>query len=224
MKINRARQQESVAVFGHETSLIRDVLDNLELEHALTWLLEAISQHQSGELESEPWHLYQTTLFAMYVDYDNGKVRLSAALACHDADLEMSLKDFVEILGSGSRQGSGPPPLHPRRPQQVHPPLPQPVFQAKAAGTGAGHRVLFLSRGSARCRILSNGRVPRGIRPFCGHLFSGKTKGKDREKPGFYIVAAMETGRYVHGWKALVQAARENRNFIRRKTAWQNRR
>lgn len=94
MKINRARQQESVAVFGHETSLIRDVLDNLELEHALTWLLEAISQHQSGELESEPWHLYQTTLFAMYVDYDNGKVRLSAALACHDADLEISLKDL----------------------------------------------------------------------------------------------------------------------------------
>ena len=98
MKINRARQQESVAVFGRETSLIRDVLDNLELEHALTWLLEAISQHQSGKMGGEPWHLYQTTLFAMYVDYDNGKVRLSAALACHDADLEMSLKDFVEIL------------------------------------------------------------------------------------------------------------------------------
>ena len=92
MKINRARQQESVAVFGRETSLIRDVLDNLELEHALTWLLEAISQHQSGKMGGEPWHLYQTTLFAMYVDYDNGKVRLSAALACHDADLEMSLK------------------------------------------------------------------------------------------------------------------------------------
>ena len=99
MKINRARQQESVAVFGRETSLIRDVLDNLELEHALTWLLEAISQHQSGKMGGEPWHLYQTTLFAMYVDYDNGKVRLSAALACHDADLEMSLKDFVEGTG-----------------------------------------------------------------------------------------------------------------------------
>ena len=66
MKINRARQQESVAVFGRETSLIRDVLDNLELEHALTWLLEAISQHQSGKMGGEPWHLYQTTLFAMY--------------------------------------------------------------------------------------------------------------------------------------------------------------
>lgn len=103
MKINRARQQESVAVFGHETSLIRDVLDNLELEHALTWLLEAISEHQSGETDGEPWHLYQTTLFAMYVDYDNGMVRVSAALACHDADLEMSLKDFVEIL---SREAS----------------------------------------------------------------------------------------------------------------------
>ena len=59
MKINRARQQESVAVFGRETSLIRDVLDNLELEHALTWLLEAISQHQSGKMGGEPWHLYQ---------------------------------------------------------------------------------------------------------------------------------------------------------------------
>ena len=53
MKINRARQQESVAVFGRETSLIRDVLDNLELEHALTWLLEAISQHQSGKMGGE---------------------------------------------------------------------------------------------------------------------------------------------------------------------------
>ena len=89
MKINRARQQESVAVFGRETSLIRDVLDNLELEHALTWLLEA-------------------TLFAMYVDYDNGKVRLSAALACHDADLEMSLKDFVEILSREAVKEAAP--------------------------------------------------------------------------------------------------------------------
>ncbi len=108
MKINRARQQESVAVFGRETSLIRDVLDNLELEHALTWLLEAISQHQSGKMGGEPWHLYQTTLFAMYVDYDNGKVRLSAALACHDADLEMSLKDFVEILSREAVKEAAP--------------------------------------------------------------------------------------------------------------------
>lgn len=108
MKINRARQQESVAVFGHETSLIRDVLDNLELEHALTWLLEAISKHQSGETDGETWHLYQTTLFAMYVDYDNGMVRVSAALACHDADLEMSLKDFVEILGREAAKEADP--------------------------------------------------------------------------------------------------------------------
>lgn len=108
MKINRARQQESVAVFGRETSLIRDVLDNLELEHALTWLLEAISQHQSGKMGGEPRHLYQTTLFAMYVDYDNGKVRLSAALACHDADLEMSLKDFVEILSREAVKEAAP--------------------------------------------------------------------------------------------------------------------
>lgn len=108
MKINRARQQESVAVFGHETSLIRDVLDNLELEHALTWLLEAISDHQSGETDGESWHLYQTTLFAMYVDYDNGMVRVSAALACHDADLEMSLKDFVEILSREAAKEADP--------------------------------------------------------------------------------------------------------------------
>lgn len=56
----------------------------------------------------EPWHLYQTTLFAMYVDYDNGKVRLSAALACHDADLEMSLKDFVEILSREAVKEAAP--------------------------------------------------------------------------------------------------------------------
>ncbi len=108
MKINRARQQESVAVFGHETSLLRDVLDNLELEHALTWLLEAVREHQSGEMEGEPWHLYQTTLFALYVDYDNGRVRLSAALACHDADLEMPLKDFLEILGREAAKEADP--------------------------------------------------------------------------------------------------------------------
>lgn len=108
MKINRARQQESMAVFDHETSLIRDVLDNLELEHALTWLLEAISRHQSGEWESEPWHLYQTTLFALYVDYSRGKVRLSAVLACHDADVEISLKDFVDILSREAANEADP--------------------------------------------------------------------------------------------------------------------
>ena len=32
MKIDRVRQLESVTDFGQETSLIRDVLDNLELE------------------------------------------------------------------------------------------------------------------------------------------------------------------------------------------------
>lgn len=90
---------------------------------------------QSGELESEPWHLYQTTLFAMYVDYDNGKVRLSAALACHDADLEISLKDFVEILGREAAKEADPLHYTPGAPSQVHPPLPQPVFQAQAAGT-----------------------------------------------------------------------------------------
>lgn len=108
MNINRARQQESMTAFGHEASLIRDVLDNLELEHALTWLLEAISAHQSGETGNEPWHLYQTTLFAMYVDYDNNKVRLSAALACHDADMEMPLRDFLDILRREAAQETNP--------------------------------------------------------------------------------------------------------------------
>ena len=108
MKINRARQEENKAVFGCETSLIRDVLDNLELEHALTWLLEAIRQHQSGKIDGETWHLYQTSLFALYVDYDNGKVRLSAALACHDADQEMSLKDFMEILSLEAAKETAP--------------------------------------------------------------------------------------------------------------------
>lgn len=77
MKIDRVRQLESVTDFGQETSLIRDVLDNLELEQSLTWLLEAINTHLENGAEKEPWHLYQTTLFAMYVDYDNGQVRLS---------------------------------------------------------------------------------------------------------------------------------------------------
>ena len=70
--------------------------------------LFALVQHQSGKMGGEPWHLYQTTLFAMYVDYDNGKVRLSAALACHDADLEMSLKDFVEILSREAVKEAAP--------------------------------------------------------------------------------------------------------------------
>ena len=68
MKIDRVRQLESVTDFGQETSLIRDVLDNLELEQSLTWLLEAINTHLENGAEKEPWHLYQTTLFAMYVD------------------------------------------------------------------------------------------------------------------------------------------------------------
>lgn len=109
MKIDRVRQQESVTAFGHETSLIRDVLDNLELENALTWLLEAISTHQENRAEKEQWHLYQTSLFAMYVDYDNGRVRLSAMLACHDADMELPLKDFLEVLRREARDE-----VHPR--------------------------------------------------------------------------------------------------------------
>lgn len=48
MKIDRVRQLESVTGFGQATSLIRDVLDNLELEQSLTWLLEAI-QHAPGK-------------------------------------------------------------------------------------------------------------------------------------------------------------------------------
>ena len=42
MKIDRVRQLESVTGFGQATSLIRDVLDNLELEQSLTWLPEAM--------------------------------------------------------------------------------------------------------------------------------------------------------------------------------------
>lgn len=71
----------------------------------------AVGGHQPTpvrKMGGEPWHLYQTTLFAMYVDYDNGKVRLSAALACHDADLEMSLKDFVEILSREAVKEAAP--------------------------------------------------------------------------------------------------------------------
>lgn len=108
MKIKRVKQQERRASFGYETSLLRDVLDNLELERALTWLLEAVRDHQAGETEGGSWHLYQTTLFAMYVDYDNGQVRLSAALACHDADQEMPLKDFVEILSREASKEANP--------------------------------------------------------------------------------------------------------------------
>ena len=72
MKIDRVRQLESVTGFGQETSLIRDVLDNLEL------------------------------------DYDNGQVRLSAMLACHDADMELPLKDFLEILRREAREEANP--------------------------------------------------------------------------------------------------------------------
>lgn len=108
MKIDRVKQLESVTGFGQETSLIRDVLDNLELEQSLTWLLEAINTHLENGAEKEPWHLYQTTLFAMYVDYDNGQVRLSAMLACHDADMELPLKDFLEILRREAREEANP--------------------------------------------------------------------------------------------------------------------
>ena len=77
-------------------------------DRSLTWLLEAINTHLENGAEGEPWHLYQTTLFAMYVDYDNGQVRLSAMLACHDADMELPLKDFLEILRREARKESHP--------------------------------------------------------------------------------------------------------------------
>lgn len=96
MKVNRS-QKTGMAGAGSEAALIRDVLDNLELEHALTWLAEAISR-KPGNTDEEPWHLYQTTLFSLYVDYGNGMVRLSAALACHDADMEIPLKKFLSVL------------------------------------------------------------------------------------------------------------------------------
>ena len=51
----------------------------------------------------EPWHLYQTTLFAMYVDYDNGKVRLSAALG---VPANASTATAIRILNAGGGTGN----------------------------------------------------------------------------------------------------------------------
>ena len=138
MKIDRVRQLESVTDFGQETSLIRDVLDNLELEQSLTWLLEAINTHLENGAEKEPWHLYQTTLFAMYVDYDNGQVRLSAMLACHDADMELPLKDFLEILRREAREEANP--------RHFSEADTDTQIQAEKAGTGAGQRILFMNK------------------------------------------------------------------------------
>lgn len=98
MKINNPTQPQEMTDQRDEVALMNDIIDNLELEHALTWLFEAIHMHQSGKISDEPWHLYQTSLFEMYVDYDNERVRLSAVLACHDSDLEIPLKEFLEIL------------------------------------------------------------------------------------------------------------------------------
>ena len=59
---------------------------DLEIKKVITGasdkFLVIIGPCSADNEDGEPWHLYQTTLFAMYVDYDNGKVRLSAALAC----------------------------------------------------------------------------------------------------------------------------------------------
>lgn len=109
MEINREKMLASVTPFGQNSSLIRDVLDNLELEQALTWLLEALSAACAAPLPPSPScrhparHLYQTTLFSIYVDYESASVCLSAALACHDVDLELPLKEFIGIL---SREAS----------------------------------------------------------------------------------------------------------------------
>ncbi len=93
MKIN-AQQEPSDYL-----PLINDLLVNLELEHAGNWLLEAIEAVRNDYSRTNNIrHLYQTALFDIYVNFGNDTVRISAILACHDADVDMPLQQFLKIL------------------------------------------------------------------------------------------------------------------------------
>ena len=104
----------------------------------------------------------------MYVDYDNGKVRLSAALACHDADLEMSLKDFVEILSREAVKEAAPLHYTPGSSGKCIHRYRNPYFKRRHGGTGNRTSVLLLRRISPRSGILSfpKDRILYGLRPF----------------------------------------------------------
>lgn len=89
---------KNIVNYVHKTPLLRDVLANLKEEKALTWLLEAIGKYQPRETKKEVLHSYRTCLFVIDVDYGKGHVCLSSGLFDYGTKLEMTLKDFVEIL------------------------------------------------------------------------------------------------------------------------------
>lgn len=80
----------------HPSLLMEDLLDDLEREHAFGWLTGRIDRDRDSY--GHPLHVYRTTLFAIYVDYDAQSVFVSAELGCHPPDETFSLIDFYNTI------------------------------------------------------------------------------------------------------------------------------
>lgn len=77
--------------------LIQEVLDDLEMEEAVLWLLDRLNADRGV---SDPKHVYSTSLFSMTVDFADETVIVSAELGCHPQDEVVNLRDFMDVLSS----------------------------------------------------------------------------------------------------------------------------
>ncbi len=80
----------------HPSLLMEDLLDDLLHEQAFGWLIQRIDQDRHSR--AEPLFVYRTTLFAIYVDYNEQSVFVSAELGCHPPDEKFSLIDFYNTV------------------------------------------------------------------------------------------------------------------------------
>ncbi len=79
-----------------DNPLIRDVIDDLEMENAFGWMLERLD---GDERSSLPMHMYKTSLFSFYVNYGEGTVFISSELSgCHPPDQSFPLAYFYKLL------------------------------------------------------------------------------------------------------------------------------
>lgn len=91
-KSNRTADTEGIL----DNLLIRDVIDDLEMEHAFGWILKRL---HDDKVSSEPVHMYKTSLFSFYVNYGEGTVFISSELGgCHPPDQSFPLVYFYKLL------------------------------------------------------------------------------------------------------------------------------
>lgn len=89
-----------------ENELIRDVLDSLDLEHAVTWLLEALEH--ACEQHQNDLHAFHLNLYTLYVDFHEENMRISSVLGVHGEDMIIDLGDFMGLLRSVSPHEHSP--------------------------------------------------------------------------------------------------------------------